>query len=55
MDLHMPGLDGIGAIRKIREQEQQGGRPPVPILMVTADVMRDAREKAAKRGRRGAI
>jgi PAS domain S-box-containing protein len=53
MDLHMPGLDGIGAIRKIREQEQQGGRPPVPILMVTADVMRDAREKAAKEGAAG--
>ena len=53
MDLHMPGLDGIGAIRKIREQEQQGGKPPVPILMVTADVMSDAREKAAKEGAAG--
>lgn len=53
MDLHMPGLDGIGAIRKIREQEMHSGKPPVPILMVTADVMRDAREKAAKEGAAG--
>lgn len=53
MDLHMPGLDGIGAIRKIRAQELQHNKPPVPILMVTADVMRDAREKAAREGAAG--
>jgi len=53
MDLHMPGLDGISAIRKIREHETRHSKPPVPILMVTADVMRDAREKAAREGAAG--
>ncbi|MEP4032446.1 ATP-binding protein [Roseibium polysiphoniae] len=53
MDLHMPGLDGIGAIEQIRAQEDSAGRPAVPILMVTADVMQDARDKAAAVGAAG--
>ena len=53
MDLHMPGLDGIGAIRQIRERERAEGSPEVPILMVTADVMQDARDKAAAVGAEG--
>lgn len=53
MDLHMPGLDGFEAIRKIRANEQVLGQKPVPVLMVTADVMQDAREKAAKAGAAG--
>ncbi|SHM88566.1 PAS domain-containing hybrid sensor histidine kinase/response regulator [Roseibium suaedae] len=53
MDLHMPGLDGIGAIEQIRIMEQREGRRPVPILMVTADVMQNARERAAAVGAAG--
>lgn len=53
MDLHMPGLDGIDAIKHIRADEHKAGRPPVPVLMVTADVMQDARDKAAKVGAAG--
>ncbi|MTI04181.1 PAS domain-containing sensor histidine kinase [Roseibium denhamense] len=53
MDLHMPGLDGIEAVRRIREDEKAAGRPPVPVLIVTADVMQDAREKAAEVGAAG--
>ncbi|PVB62110.1 PAS domain-containing hybrid sensor histidine kinase/response regulator [Labrenzia sp. 011] len=53
MDLHMPGLDGFQAIRKIREEEQASGRAPVPIVIVTADVMKDARDEAAEVGAAG--
>lgn len=53
MDLHMPGLDGFQAIRQIRADEQAEGRPPVPVLIVTADVMKDARDKAAEVGAAG--
>ncbi|MFC6654480.1 response regulator [Roseibium salinum] len=53
MDLHMPGLDGFEAIRKIREDEEASGRAPVPILIVTADVMQDARDKATEAGAAG--
>ncbi|TYC54071.1 response regulator [Rhodobacterales bacterium] len=53
MDLHMPGLDGFQAIRKIRENEAAEGRPSVPVLIVTADVMKDARDKAAEAGAAG--
>ncbi|MEJ8475004.1 response regulator [Roseibium algae] len=53
MDLHMPGLDGIGAIHQIRAHETAEGHSHVPILMVTADVMQDARDKAAAAGAAG--
>ncbi|POF32965.1 PAS domain-containing hybrid sensor histidine kinase/response regulator [Roseibium marinum] len=53
MDLHMPGLDGFQAIRKIREEEKASGRAPVPIVIVTADVMKDARDEAAEVGAAG--
>ncbi|WP_306145865.1 response regulator [Roseibium sp. MMSF_3412] len=53
MDLHMPGVDGFEAIRQIRANEHIHGQKPVPILMVTADVMQDARDKAAKAGAAG--
>lgn len=50
MDMHMPGVDGITAISQIRALEAASGRRPVPILMVTADVMQDARDKATAAG-----
>ncbi|MHA7775561.1 hybrid sensor histidine kinase/response regulator [Roseibium sp. M-1] len=53
MDLHMPGLDGFQAIAKIREDEAASGRAPVPVLIVTADVMKDARDKATEVGAAG--
>ncbi len=53
MDLHMPGLDGFQAIEKIREAEKASGRPPVPVLIVTADVMKDARDRATEVGAAG--
>ncbi|WP_067338663.1 ATP-binding protein [Stappia indica] len=46
MDLHMPVVDGIAAIRRFREMEAAGGWPRAPVYVVTADVTADA-EKAA--------
>lgn len=53
MDLHMPGLDGISAIKQIRIDEHKTGRPQVPVLMVTADVMKEARDRASEVGAAG--
>lgn len=54
-DLHMPGLDGLEAVRQIRRQEQENGKSPVPFVIVSADVMEDAREKALEVGALGYI
>jgi len=54
-DLHMPGLDGLEAVRQIRCQEQENGKAPVPFVIVSADVMEDAREKALEVGALGYI
>ncbi|WP_422020124.1 response regulator [Roseibium sp.] len=53
MDLHMPGLDGISAVKQIRRDERDSGRPEVPVLIVTADVMQEARDQAADVGAAG--
>jgi len=45
MDIHMPGLDGIEAARRIRTAEIAHGEPRAPILALTADVL-DAGRKA---------
>jgi CheY-like chemotaxis protein len=45
MDLHMPVMDGLEATRRIREWEQQEGRPPIPIIALTADAIKGDREK----------
>jgi PAS domain S-box-containing protein len=44
MDLHMPVLDGHGATAKIRQWEQDAGRPRLPIIAITADVYDETRE-----------
>jgi PAS domain S-box-containing protein len=38
-DIHMPGMDGIEASRRIRSAEASAGRPPTPIVALTADVL----------------
>jgi CheY-like chemotaxis protein len=50
MDLHMPGLDGLAAIRAIRDQERRTGAPRAAILAVTADVLADTRAGALAAG-----
>ena len=47
MDLHMPGLDGLAAVRAIRDHERAAGLPPAAILAVTADVLAETRTAGA--------
>jgi CheY-like chemotaxis protein len=48
MDLRMPGMDGLTAIRKIRERGDDKGR--LPIIVVTADTAADLRASCLSGG-----
>lgn len=48
MDLRMPGMDGLTAIRHIRERVD--GKAELPIIVVTADTALDIRENCIRRG-----
>jgi CheY-like chemotaxis protein len=50
MDLHMPGLDGLAAVRAIRDHERASALPPAAILAVTADVLAETRKEARAAG-----
>ena len=43
MDCQMPEMDGFEATRQIRAIERAEGRPPTPIVAVTAGILRDER------------
>jgi PAS domain S-box-containing protein len=53
MDVHMPGTDGLEATRRIRGYEQTQGRPPTPVIALTASVMAEDRRAAHKAGMNG--
>jgi two-component system cell cycle response regulator DivK len=42
MDIQLPGMDGIAALKKLREDERMRG---VPIVALTASVMKSDRER----------
>jgi CheY-like chemotaxis protein/two-component sensor histidine kinase len=48
MDVNMPVLDGLSAMRVLRQKENGQGR--LPIIALTADVMNEARERAMDAG-----
>ena len=53
MDLHMPGLDGIEASLRIRKQESENERKPVPIFALTADALETGRKACLDAGMDG--
>jgi PAS domain S-box-containing protein len=53
MDLHMPLMDGIEAMTRVRSHEAERGRPPVPMLMLSADGQEETRQAALAQGASG--
>lgn len=51
LDLHMPGHDGFSLLQEIRERHPSWNQ--IPILVFTADVNREARQKALDMGANG--
>ncbi len=53
MDIHMPGLDGIEATKRIRAHEEAAGLKRAPILALTADVVETGRRACLEAGMDG--
>lgn len=48
MDLRMPGMDGLEALRRIRARMDAKGR--VPVVVVTADIAPDLKTECLREG-----
>ena len=50
MDVEMPEMDGLEAIRRIRAWEHRNAQPPVPIITLTAHAFSEHREQSQAAG-----
>lgn len=50
MDVQMPVMDGYRATRLIRKQEKAAGKPPIPIIGMTAHALTGDKEKCLRAG-----
>ena len=55
MDIEMPGMDGIEVTEKIRKGRCGQSKKEIPIIAMSAHVVNDIREKAARAGMNGYI
>lgn len=55
MDLHMPVMDGLSAMRRIRQAEKKGQGQRVPILALTADIMPGTLSEVLRAGGDGLV
>jgi CheY-like chemotaxis protein len=53
MDVHMPGMDGLEAARKIRAAEAAGEKPRTPIIALTANAFDEDRDACLAAGMDG--
>jgi len=52
MDLQLPGIDGVEALRRLRESPRTAG---IPVVAVTAQAMKQDRERALAAGFNGYV
>jgi len=52
MDLQLPGIDGMGALRRLRESSRTAD---IPVVAVTAQAMKQDRERALDAGFNGYV
>ena len=55
LDVHMPGIDGLEAARRIRAYEASRSLPPTPLIALSASVLAADREAASTAGMEGFV